>query len=399
MHAYVKSARARGWRSAAALAIIALGAAGCSSEISRFGNPNGNPYSSRSDVTGSVASPDGRIESRPLAAPATASRPTTVAADIASPAGVRNADLYGQAQSKWNWDGGTAVIVAPGETVDTLSRKHGVPVGAILQANNLASAAIIYPGQRIVIPRLSAAARATNGANSQASQTAGSHQHVVASGETLMSISRRYGKPVTEIAAANRISANTMVKIGDRIAIPGQAPDSASSTAVAAMSAPAQKMASIEPQHSVNRVAAAPDTLAEVKSGVEPMGATPTFRWPVRGRVITAFGAKTNGQQNDGINLSVPEGTSIRAAEDGVVAYAGNELKGYGNLVLVRHGSGFVTAYAHASEITVKRGDQVRRGQVIGRSGQTGNVSSPQLHFEIRKGSTPVDPMQHLPGA
>jgi len=124
----------------------------------------------------------------------------------------------------------------------------------------------------------------------------------------------------------------------------------------------------------------------------------PSFRWPVRGRVIAAYGAKVNGTANDGINLAVPEGTSVKAAEDGVVAYAGNELKGYGNLVLVRHPNGYVTAYAHASEVTVKRGDQVKRGQVLARAGQTGNVTSPQLHFEIRKGATPIDPTQYLSG-
>ena len=116
----------------------------------------------------------------------------------------------------------------------------------------------------------------------------------------------------------------------------------------------------------------------------------------MRGRVIASFGPTPNGLQNDGINLAVPEGTPVKAAEDGVVAYAGNELKGYGNLVLVRHCNGFVTAYAHASDILVKRGETVKRGQVIAHSGQTGNVTSPQLHFEIRKGSTPVDPSQYL---
>jgi murein DD-endopeptidase MepM/ murein hydrolase activator NlpD len=127
--------------------------------------------------------------------------------------------------------------------------------------------------------------------------------------------------------------------------------------------------------------------------------ATPSFRWPVHGRVISAFGAKTNGQQNDGINVAVPEGTPVKAADDGVVAYAGNELKGYGNLVLIRHANGYVSAYANASELMVKRGDTIKRGQVIAHAGQTGNVTSPQLHFEIRKGSTPVDPAQYLNGA
>ena len=139
-----------------------------------------------------------------------------------------------------------------------------------------------------------------------------------------------------------------------------------------------------------------PDASAAAKAADAAM---PSFRWPARGRVISSSGAMANGQQNDGINLALPEGTPVHAAEDGVVAYAGSELKGYGNLVLVRHSNGFVTAYAHASEILVKRGDQVRRGQVIAKSGQTGNVTSPQLHFEIRKGSAPVDPTQYLPGA
>jgi murein DD-endopeptidase MepM/ murein hydrolase activator NlpD len=121
------------------------------------------------------------------------------------------------------------------------------------------------------------------------------------------------------------------------------------------------------------------------------------FRWPVRGRVIGTFGTKPNGERNDGIDLAVPQGTEVRAAEDGVVAYSGNELKGYGKLVLIRHEDGYVTAYANASEILVKRNDKVRRGQVIAKSGQTGGVPVPQLHFEIRKGSTPVDPSQFLP--
>jgi murein DD-endopeptidase MepM/ murein hydrolase activator NlpD len=122
------------------------------------------------------------------------------------------------------------------------------------------------------------------------------------------------------------------------------------------------------------------------------------FRWPAKGRVIAGFGPKTNGQQNDGINLALPEGTPIKSAEDGVVAYAGNELKGYGNLVLVRHSSGYVTAYAHAKELMVKKGDQVKRGQIIAKSGQTGSVDAPQLHFEVRRGPTPVDPMPLLNG-
>jgi murein DD-endopeptidase MepM/ murein hydrolase activator NlpD len=123
-------------------------------------------------------------------------------------------------------------------------------------------------------------------------------------------------------------------------------------------------------------------------------GVAPEFRWPARGRIIEGF--KAGG--NDGINIAVPEGTSVRAAESGVVAYAGSELKGYGNLVLIRHPNGFVSAYANNGELDVKRGDTVKRGQIIAKSGQSGNVNSPQLHFELRKGSTPVDPTNYLAG-
>jgi murein DD-endopeptidase MepM/ murein hydrolase activator NlpD len=119
------------------------------------------------------------------------------------------------------------------------------------------------------------------------------------------------------------------------------------------------------------------------------------FRWPARGRVIAGFGA--NGG-NEGINIAVPEGTPVKAAEAGTVTYAGSEVKGYGNLILIKHENGYVSAYAHNGSLNVKRGEQVKRGQVIATSGQTGNVTSPQLHFEIRKGATPVDPMKYLGG-
>jgi murein DD-endopeptidase MepM/ murein hydrolase activator NlpD len=123
-------------------------------------------------------------------------------------------------------------------------------------------------------------------------------------------------------------------------------------------------------------------------------GTEPEFRWPARGRIIQGF--KAGG--NDGINISVPAGTSVRAAESGVVVYSGDGLKGYGNLVLIKHPNGFVTAYGNNGELDVKRGDKVSRGQVIAKSGDTGNVNSPQLHFELRKGSTPVDPTGYLAG-
>ena len=120
------------------------------------------------------------------------------------------------------------------------------------------------------------------------------------------------------------------------------------------------------------------------------------LRCALKSKVMSRYGNKPGGLKNEGINIAVPEGTSIRAAEGGVVAYAGNELKGYGNLVLIRHPGGYVTAYAHAKELFVKRGDKIERGAVIAKAGQTGSVSSPQLHFEVRKGATALDPNKYL---
>ena len=179
--------------------------------------------------------------------------------------------------------------------------------------------------------------------------------------------------------------------------------DKAKSTAPVA--APAEiTVAKVEPSKTAPKKGAVdPTPTGNVRGvGIPPVtgqqadaaGTAPEFRWPARGRIIQGF--KSGG--NDGINISVPEGTSVRAAENGTVAYAGSELKGYGNLVLIRHPNGFVTAYANNGELNVKRGEVVKRGQVIAKSGQSGNVSSPQLHFELRKGSTPVDPTSYLAG-
>lgn len=120
------------------------------------------------------------------------------------------------------------------------------------------------------------------------------------------------------------------------------------------------------------------------------------FAWPVSGSIISGFGALQNGERNDGINIAARMDTPIRASASGTVSYAGNELKGYGNLLLIKHQAGYVTAYAHADRLLVNRGDTVTKGQVIGYCGQTGDVTSPQLHFEIRRDTTPVDPRSFL---
>jgi len=174
-------------------------------------------------------------------------------------------------------------------------------------------------------------------------------------------------------------------------AIPAAAVTQPPAPAIAATPAPsaAEQQVAVAPQTGAAGALApaAPEPQVTASSG---------FRWPVRGRVISGFGKRPNGERNDGINLAVPEGTAVKAAEDGTVIYAGNELKSYGNLVLVRHSNGWVSAYAHNSELKVRRGEEVKRGQLVALSGMSGGVTTPQVHFELRKDATPVDPLQHL---
>lgn len=233
-------------------------------------------------------------------------------------------------------------------------------------------------------------------ASSRAQTTTGSISRAAPAATQLAS-----SKPQNATPAAKATASATATQVASAANATVKS-EAAISTEVDAAPQP-QRVAALEPAKNAAMLTTpakdAGKDAADALKDAEAEDAASGFRWPVRGRVISGFGPKPTGQQNDGINLAVPEGTPIKAADDGVVAYAGNELKGYGNLVLVRHSNGYVTAYAHASEILVKRGDSVRRGQVIAKSGQTGDVTSPQVHFEVRKGSTPVDPMQHLVGA
>jgi murein DD-endopeptidase MepM/ murein hydrolase activator NlpD len=312
---------------------------------------------------------------------------------------------------------GTTIIVGTSDTLETLSRRYNVSTAAILQANGYKGPRALSPGQQLIIPRQTVAAAPAPVLAPPASKpvAVASTVHVVNRGDTLLSIAHRNHVPVGELAKANNINRSAKLKIGMKLTVPS-ARTAAAPAAQPAPAAPAQQVAALTPPatrsmapagaplqsvrlaQTSTQVEEKPAAEADVKPS-EATGALPTFRWPVRGKVITSYGAKTNGKSNDGINLAVPEGTPVKAAEDGVVAYSGNELKGYGNLVLVRHSNGYVTAYAHASELLVKRGDAIKRGQIIAKSGQSGEVGSPQLHFEIRKGSSPVDPLQFLNGA
>jgi murein DD-endopeptidase MepM/ murein hydrolase activator NlpD len=458
MSCVVELSRSRFWPRAAALALMSIGVAACSGESSRLSD---SPFGSRSnpEATGSIpqsqAAPAGRVDSRPLPPQTAQAQPGYQPASAAPPpagagtaGGGRGLASYTPSPSRpgapanpevtgsvaaapkpaptghWTWDGGTPVTVAQGDTVDSIARRYGVPASAIIQSNNMTQPATVHPGQQLVIPRYSAAPGATAAPATRPAPAPSAHRpasapamsqaghpgvHVVTAGETLSKVSRLYGKPVAEVAKANNLPVTAKINVGDRLVIPGVRSSAAKPAAsvkaptVAQAKAPSTLLAPKEtdtaPSASVFTPVAEPQQAKDAVKSAEGTGSLPKFRWPANGRVIAGHGPTPNGQQNDGINIALPENTSVKAAEDGVVAYAGNELKGYGNLILVRHPNGYVTAYAHLKELSVKRGDQVKRGQVIARSGQTGNVNTPQLHFEIRKGATPLDPMKFLNGA
>jgi murein DD-endopeptidase MepM/ murein hydrolase activator NlpD len=262
-------------------------------------------------------------------------------------------------------------------------------------------------------------------AKPKAKATAGTH--TVEQGDTLYSLGRKYGVSPFAISEANAMEREQRLVLGQTLKIPGSkavkpavVEDEADVADVAPVTKPVKKKkaplslteeqqadadadgeAAIGEAPAKTGVAVKPKLKAPVEDVAEAPSAPAglNLRWPLKGKIISGFGNKPGGLKNEGINIAVPEGTSIRAADGGVVAYAGNELKGYGNLVLIRHPGGYVTAYAHAKELFVKRGDKVERGGVIGKAGQTGSVSSPQLHFEVRKGATALDPQKYLASA
>ena len=288
------------------------------------------------------------------------------------------------------------VIVQRGDSLYKISRRYNVRLRAVIDANDLKPPYTIFPGQKLSMPVTGV--------------------HIVARGDTIYQIAQRYGAEPGAIVRLNQISPPYRLIAGQRIVLPADAsagsatvqtatvsagsgtpPDTKTPTPVTttrstrsrSVSAPATRRVLPEKRVEVKR---APTT----SRLVTPPSSSGGFLWPVNGRVLSRFGALGKGLQNDGINILVPRGTPVRAVQNGVVAYSGNELRGFGNLLLIKHAGGWISAYAHNDQLLVKTGDRVGRGQVISKVGSTGSVDKPQLHFELRRQNRAVDPERYL---
>ena len=256
---------------------------------------------------------------------------------------------------------GQTATVRRGESLYDIAKRTDVPIRRLIEANDLSPPYRLRTGQRLHVP----AARF----------------HTVVSGDTVYGVSRRYAVDMYSLVRANRLSKPYTITVGQRLRLPvpansARAGRGSAKVAALATGAPARRRES---------------------EGARGRPGGQGFAWPVEGRVVSSFGPKPGGLHNDGINIAVAAGIEVRAAGDGVVAYAGNELRGFGYLLLIRHDGGWITAYAHNDTLLVGRGQKVRRGEPVARAGSTGSVATPQLHFEIRKGVTVVNPLRHLP--
>ena len=255
-------------------------------------------------------------------------------------------------------DSGIAVV-RRGDTLYKISRREAVPLRELITLNRLRPPYRIHPGQTLRLPRAT--------------------QHVVRRGDTLQRIARRHGVSTRRLAANNGIEPPYRIYPGQALRLPG-----AGGTV--------QRRVAQRPAQT-RRVKKSPRA---VSLAPPPPRAAKRFLWPVEGPVAVRFGVRGKGLRNDGINILARRGIGVRAAENGVVAYSGNAVRGFGNLVLIKHAGGWMSAYAHNDVLLVRAGQRVQRGETISRVGSTGSVSRPQLHFELRRGRRAVDPLRYL---
>jgi murein DD-endopeptidase MepM/ murein hydrolase activator NlpD len=254
----------------------------------------------------------------------------------------------------------TEIEVESGETLYSIAKKHQVTVRDLIKQNKLNPPYALKKGEKLIIPS--------------------PNYHEVKAGETLYGISRLYNMKVNQLIEINELKEPYSVSVGQKIRVENLK-ESDNIKVV--------DNSSNQEQQGLNK--------KSDEGFIERnLDRSNHFSWPLRGEIISKFGPKSSGLYNDGINIKASEGSSVNAAEEGVVAYVGNELKGYGNLVIVKHGGGWITAYAHLKDFTVKRGQKVEKGLKIGSVGATGNVNFPQLYFGLRKGRDAVNPQNYL---
>lgn len=263
---------------------------------------------------------------------------------------------------------GRMVTVRKGDTLFAISRREKIPIRALIDANNLKPPFGLLAGQKLRVPRL--------------------RVYTVAKGDTVYGISRRFDIGINDVVRQNELKPPDFgLFVGQRIVLPV---DEGTPRTTVASKASRTRTAALEPMPRGKR-AAVGDPNAK-----PPPRSHKKFLWPLQGKLVSSYGAKGGGLYNEGINIAAKPGEIVRAAENGVVAYAGNELRGYGNLLLLRHAGGWITAYAHNGRLLVRPGQRVKRGQPIALVGKSGSVTTPQLHFELRKGRKAVDPRRYL---
>ena len=307
------------------------------------------------------------------------------------------------------------IIVERGDTLYSLAKKYNTSVDALAQANNLTQPYQLSVGQKLVLSGAETVAPVQEDTTDvlvvnkpvsavRATTRVGLSDITVQPGDTLYSLSRKHSVPVNDLAVMNKLTPPFNLSVGQKLRVPHSGNIVATEKTTQVLSATnTQKSATPAKKSETVAVQSKPVQTAK-KISSDPSKKLPKiterssskFSWPVRGKILSAYGAKSNGLFNDGINISAKQGATVKAAENGVVAYAGNEVKGMGNLIIIQHSGGWMTVYAHMDSMNVKRGMRVNVGQKIGAVGKTGKVDNPQLHFEIRKGTKAYNPNAYL---
>jgi murein DD-endopeptidase MepM/ murein hydrolase activator NlpD len=273
------------------------------------------------------------------------------------------------------------VIVQRGDTLSDIAHAHHIPLRVLADANGLSPPYRIQVGRTLMVPgagqpgpRAPVAVAAVPPGGQEVAAVPATRPDTLAPAPS--------DKPSVQTAPLPAVVSPAAGPQGSAPAPDAGRPDVAATPTASAVAPPSPQRAAEPP--------------ASSGAGVPAARGSGSFLWPVRGRILAAYGSKGDGTHNDGINISAPRGASVQAVDAGVVAYTGNELRGYGNLILIKHPNGWISAYAHCDQLLVKRGEKVTRGEVIARVGSTGNVSEPQLHFELRRGHQAVDPREFL---